>query len=245
MDWYERRPTDYKEDTWHLTLAEHGAYNLLLDHYYSTERPLPDNDRALASLCNCSVDEWLEVKPAVVAFFKAKNGKLRSKKCESILELAFSKRKDGAERVAKYRKHKKPVTRASNQQVTTSKERKKVRREEEVSTAPIAAGDFDSFWALYPRKLEKKAARKAYQTALKTTSPEDLLSGLTNYCEEIKRNGTETRFIKHCTTWLNQGCWEDDHTEIVHAGGNNKAGRGFAEIAADTLARMERGEHGH
>ena len=131
----------------------------------------------------------------------------------------------------------------SNQQVTTSKERKKVRREEEVSTAPIAAGDFDSFWALYPRKLEKKAARKSYQTALKTTSPEDILTGLTAYCEEIRRNGTETRFIKHCTTWLNQGCWEDDHTEIIHPGGNNQKPRGFAEIALEVGASMARGEH--
>jgi len=104
MEWYERRPVDYKEDTWHLTLAEHGAYTLLLDHYYSNEKPLPDNDRALSSICNCTMDEWLVVKDNVVAFFVAKNGKLRSKKCEKILNVSYSKRRDGAKRAAKYRK---------------------------------------------------------------------------------------------------------------------------------------------
>ncbi len=132
MEWYERRPTDYKEDTWHLTLAEHGAYNLLLDHYYSNETPLPDNDRALASICNCSVAEWVVVRNAVVAFFKAKNGKLRSKKCESILNKAYGKRKDGAERAAKYRKTNTIVTcdkRVSN--ASTGQDRTGEREEEE------------------------------------------------------------------------------------------------------------------
>ena len=114
MEWYERRPTDYKEDTWHLTLAEHGAYNLLLDHYYSSENPLPNTDRALASICNCSVDEWLVVKDAVLLFFKKRGAKYVSKKCEQVLKKAYRIRKDGAKRTAKSRENKGLVTRDSH-----------------------------------------------------------------------------------------------------------------------------------
>jgi uncharacterized protein YdaU (DUF1376 family) len=32
---------DYQRDTGHLSIAEHGAYLLMLQHYYATERPLP------------------------------------------------------------------------------------------------------------------------------------------------------------------------------------------------------------
>jgi uncharacterized protein YdaU (DUF1376 family) len=32
---------DYQRDTGHLSIAEHGAYMLMLQHYYATERPLP------------------------------------------------------------------------------------------------------------------------------------------------------------------------------------------------------------
>lgn len=39
--WYPRYPGDYGRDTAHLTLAQHGAYCLLLDHYYATSGPLP------------------------------------------------------------------------------------------------------------------------------------------------------------------------------------------------------------
>ena len=41
MNFYKRFPGDYARDTAHLGLAEHGAYSLLLDILYSTERPLP------------------------------------------------------------------------------------------------------------------------------------------------------------------------------------------------------------
>lgn len=32
---------DYLRDTGHLSIAEHGAYLLMLQHFYATERPLP------------------------------------------------------------------------------------------------------------------------------------------------------------------------------------------------------------
>lgn len=41
MNFYKRYPGDYLRDTSHLSLAEHGAYSLMLDYHYSTEKPLP------------------------------------------------------------------------------------------------------------------------------------------------------------------------------------------------------------
>ena len=41
MKSFKRYPADYRRKTHRLTLAEHGAYALLLDEYYATERPLP------------------------------------------------------------------------------------------------------------------------------------------------------------------------------------------------------------
>ncbi len=42
---------DYGRKTSHLSLAEHGAYLLLMKHYYSTRKPLPTNVNRLYSLC--------------------------------------------------------------------------------------------------------------------------------------------------------------------------------------------------
>jgi uncharacterized protein YdaU (DUF1376 family) len=49
--WYARYPGDYGRDTAHLSMIEHGAYGLLLDHYYSTAAPLPGDVTALYRVC--------------------------------------------------------------------------------------------------------------------------------------------------------------------------------------------------
>ena len=38
---YKHWMGDYQRDTGDLSLVEHGAFRLLLDHYYATEKPLP------------------------------------------------------------------------------------------------------------------------------------------------------------------------------------------------------------
>lgn len=43
MNYYERHLGDYARDTGHLSMLEHGAYNLLLDRYYVTEAGIPED----------------------------------------------------------------------------------------------------------------------------------------------------------------------------------------------------------
>ncbi len=43
MNYYERHLGDYARDTAHLSMLEHGAYNLLLDRYYATEAGIPED----------------------------------------------------------------------------------------------------------------------------------------------------------------------------------------------------------
>jgi uncharacterized protein YdaU (DUF1376 family) len=55
--WYPFFPGDYARDTAHLTLAEHGAYRLLLDHYYSTGRPIPADLERAFRICRAFTPE--------------------------------------------------------------------------------------------------------------------------------------------------------------------------------------------
>ena len=41
MNFFKLYIGDYQRDTAHLSIAEHGAYMLMLQHYYATESPLP------------------------------------------------------------------------------------------------------------------------------------------------------------------------------------------------------------
>lgn len=51
MKYHKRWSEDYLGATRGLSLMEHGAYTLLLDQYYLTERPLPDDKDTLHRLC--------------------------------------------------------------------------------------------------------------------------------------------------------------------------------------------------
>lgn len=47
MNYFELYPGDYLRDTTHLSLAEHGAYLLLMITYYANEKPLPSDAKKL------------------------------------------------------------------------------------------------------------------------------------------------------------------------------------------------------
>lgn len=68
--WYSRYYGDYMRDTGHLSLEEHGAYTILLDHYYATKKPLPSETPALFRICRAFTDsERASVASVLGQFF--------------------------------------------------------------------------------------------------------------------------------------------------------------------------------
>lgn len=59
---------DYLRDTGHLSAAQHGAYCLLLFHYWA-RGGLPPDDHQLSNITRLSWDEWQASKPILQAFF--------------------------------------------------------------------------------------------------------------------------------------------------------------------------------
>lgn len=71
---------------------------------------------------------------------------------------------------------------------------------------------FEEFWALYGRIGNKKQAEKSYNKAIKRASHEEIIRGVTAYQSQEHSKGTEKRFIKHASTWLNNDGWADEYT---------------------------------
>ena len=70
MNYYERYCGDYQRDTAHLSLAEHGAYTMLLDTYFSVEKPLSSDLPSLYRVCRAMTRlEQQAVKSVVDQFF--------------------------------------------------------------------------------------------------------------------------------------------------------------------------------
>jgi hypothetical protein len=68
---------------------------------------------------------------------------------------------------------------------------------------------FDQFWQIFPRKVAKGAALKAYTRIIKSkhATESELLSGAIRYAQE--QRGADPRYVKHPATWLNGWCWQD------------------------------------
>ena len=79
-----------------------------------------------------------------------------------------------------------------------------------VADAPDSVA-FDRFWALYPRKVGKSAAEKAWAKIKVTADLFDLmaksLAAWTVSTDWTKDGG---QFIPHASTWLNGKRWEDE-----------------------------------
>lgn len=102
-------------------------------------------------------------------------------------------------------------TRAQPQITGGSTPERKGKELKEPSLAPLAEtvpDPFPAFWAVYPRKVDKRIAEQAYRRALKRgAKPDELLAGARRYAEE--KRGTEVRFVKHASSWLNAGAYEN------------------------------------
>jgi uncharacterized protein YdaU (DUF1376 family) len=66
--WLPLYVADYRRDTPHLSAAEHGAYLLLIMHYWSAGG-LPDDDRQLSRIAAMTGPEWKRARPVVQSFF--------------------------------------------------------------------------------------------------------------------------------------------------------------------------------
>lgn len=73
---------------------------------------------------------------------------------------------------------------------------------------------FATFWAAYPRREAKKAAYDKFARLIRDgIPPETLISGARRYAASLAKAGREREKTKIPTTWLNQGCWDDEYDQ--------------------------------
>ena len=78
---------DYLADTAHLSARQHGAYLLLILHYWRTRKPLVTDVTRLLNVCSLSVTEWEVDGPVILEFFEKTNEGYFHKRIDQ--ELAY------------------------------------------------------------------------------------------------------------------------------------------------------------
>ena len=110
----------------------------------------------------------------------------------------------------------------NDKQMTTTKEEKNKRKEEKTNKKENPG--FENFWSAYGKIGNKQQALKSYERATRGgANHDDLINGLERYQTQCRANGTEQRFIKHASTWLNNLGWEDEYPIYESSGGGGKS----------------------
>lgn len=82
---------DYARDTGHLNACGHGAYLMLIKHYWCVGKALPNDDNELWRIACCdSKKEWMKLRPKIIRLFVQDGGFLRHKRVDREILAAAS-----------------------------------------------------------------------------------------------------------------------------------------------------------
>ena len=209
MHYYQHNISDYRADTGHLTLLEHGCYHQLLDQYYLNEEPLPlDIDKIFRLLTARTQDEKDAIKNVLKDFFvETEAGFIQRRADDEIkfyhdrVDLAAKAGRASAEKRANSNGRSTLVQRAFNQLITNN--------QEPITNNHIdISSDFDIFWQEYPKKVGKEAARKSWNKI--RPNLQDVLKTLAWQKESKQWFEKGGQFIPNASTYLNQHRFLDE-----------------------------------
>ena len=72
----------------------------------------------------------------------------------------------------------------------------------------IEREQFEEFWKIYPKKVDKQLAFRQFRRALNRVDFESILAGVIQFAQDPNLPN-EKRFIKNPATWLNGDCWAE------------------------------------
>lgn len=110
----------------------------------------------------------------------------------------------------------------------------------EVQSASGYPEEFERFWKVYPRKVDKKAALRAWKAALKKpgVTNELLVAKAAEYAEDTQ--GEEPKHIKHAERWLHVEAWNNPRENLhpdEHLNQAQRDERHRAQLIADLKAQ--------
>lgn len=215
MNYYQHNIGDYRRDTAHLSLLEHGVYRQLMDTYYLTEEVIPNETEVVfRRLCARTEDERLAIQTILSEFFTPTPEGWFHKRCNTDIH-AYQAKADRAKENGKLggRPPKTKEVISGNPDKTTSQANHKpitINQEPETKvntdaqSAPVAAsGDVAlvfEFWKTAmksPRsQLDPKRA-KLIKAALKTGyTTEQLCDAITGCAKSPFHMGDNDRRAK-------------------------------------------------
>lgn len=148
MHYYRKHVKDYIADTSHLTMLEHGVYNILIDTYVLTEKPLSlDKEELYWSIAARTEEEKKAVDLILKHFFEETKDGYRHKRIEAEIKDYVERGKKASDS-AKKRWHSK-----GNADPLLTNNHKPITKNQYIDL-------FEEFWKTYPHRNGNKKTKK-------------------------------------------------------------------------------------
>ena len=234
-----------------LTAEEQGVYWMICSLIMSHGEAIEDDPKRIGRLVCLSQRKTSRIIDKLV--FEQKliknSGKIGQKRVENELKSA-QKRVENSQRNGQMggrppkenNNLENPEVSAAekattNYQLPTTNHQPPIKKKDSINGLDF---DFDSWWETYPRKVGKGDAKKAFVKARKKVDQQTIIIGTQNLIQEIAKHGTELKFIKHPTKWLNGQCWSDEPTPANRASANGSKPQGSLTSAiGNVLSRLQ------
>lgn len=223
--WMPLNVGDYLRDTHYLTVVEHGAYLLLIMHYWQ-DGGLPNDEKMIMRLAHLTAEQWSESRSVLVALF---DEGWKHKRIEAELAKAgeiIDKRRSAAEqRHSKSSAHAVQVeSKSSYAGVPPSPTPLVIEPHASVLDAEGARVLFDELWEVFPRNpTSSEAKAEAAFTAAKAADRPLILAAAHRYRrwfteDNAARKRTEdagSKFVSYLSKWIEDGAWRDAATLTI------------------------------
>lgn len=212
---------DYLRDTEELTGPEHGAYLLLLMHYWQKDGVIGSDIVRLARVCRSDEET---ARFILGYYFTLEDGNYKNKRADEEMGKAETRRlsaeingkkggrppKNNPQETARLAKRNPPVSQMKperNPIESSSSSSSSSQDNNNTSSAtpptPEQNESFKTFYEAYPRKEARGQALKAYNATIrKGVSAEAILDRLLVYKARLEKAGTERQFIRLPATFL-------------------------------------------
>lgn len=217
MQWHRWFPGDYIRDTGALSLTEHGAYRVLLDHYYSTDGKLKADMVALFRICRAMTeDEQAAVGRVVKEFFTPdESGFLKNPRADKEIAeaadyhaMAKERAKHAAEQ--RWKDAKSNATSMLKECLSDAIPQPQPHKEKTKAIVGANAPDgFLNFWKSWPPSPRKGGKSECLRRWL-AKGLEDSAPAILAHVEAMKsgKQWADANFIPAPLTYLNQSRWD-------------------------------------
>lgn len=222
MNYYKRHLGDYARKAGHLSMLEHGAYNLILDAYYDRE-VAPTRAEAIRYARARSAQELAAVDVVLAEFFSEDAGRFYQARVEQEFDEAAvqaEKNRANGKRGGRPRKaattndkpkKTQPVISGNPDESQTKGNpliHQSTNPEEAKALVQRSAARFGDFWDSYPVKKGKAAAEKSWRTKGCDAIADQILAHvrlMQAHDDDWKRG-----YVPHGSTYVNGEGWNDE-----------------------------------